>query len=58
MAKSQVQCQKQLSLPKFFAAYGTEAQCAETLLRWRWPQGVVRSACGHAAHALSTAQAG
>jgi transposase-like protein len=48
MAKNQVQFQKGLSLPEFFAAYGTEAQCAETLFRWRWPQGFVCPECGHA----------
>jgi len=48
MPKNQVQFQKGLSLPEFFAAYGTEAQCAETLFRWRWPQGFVCPECGHA----------
>jgi hypothetical protein len=41
MGKNQVQFQKGLSLPEFFVAYGTEAQCAESLFRWRWPQGFV-----------------
>jgi transposase-like protein len=48
MPKNQVQFQKGMSLPEFFAAYGTEAQCAETLFRWRWPEGFVCPACGHA----------
>ena len=48
MPKNQVQFQKGLSLPEFIAAYGTEAQCAETLFRWRWPQGFVCPECGHA----------
>jgi len=48
MPKNQVQFQKRLSLPEFIAAYGTEAQCAETLFRWRWPQGFVCPECGHA----------
>jgi hypothetical protein len=46
MAKNRVQFQKGLSLPDFFAAYGSEAQCAETLFRWRWPLGFVCPECG------------
>ena len=49
MAKNQVQFQKGLSLPEFFAAYGSETQCAETLFKWRWPQGFVCPECGYAA---------
>ena len=49
MPKNRVQFQKGLSLPDFFAAYGSEAQCAETLFRWRWPHGFVCPECGHAA---------
>lgn len=48
MAKNRVQFQKGLSLPEFFSRYGTEAQCAETLFQWRWPQGFVCPECGHA----------
>lgn len=48
MPKNRVQFQKGLSLPEFFASYGTEAQCAETLFKWRWPQGFVCPQCGHA----------
>jgi hypothetical protein len=48
MAKNRVQFQKGLSLPDFFAAYGREAQCAETLFTWRWPLGFVCPECGHA----------
>jgi hypothetical protein len=47
MAKNRVQFQKGLSLAAFLEAYGSEAQCAETLFRWRWPQGFVCPACGH-----------
>jgi hypothetical protein len=47
MAKNRVQFQRGLSLPDFFAAYGSEAQCAETLFRWRWPLGFVCPECGH-----------
>ena len=48
MAKNRVQFQKGLSLSEFFAVYGSEAQCAETLFKWRWPQGFVCPECGHA----------
>ena len=48
MAKNRVQFQKGLSLPAFFNAYGTEAQCAAALFNWRWPRGFVCPACGHA----------
>jgi transposase-like protein len=48
MAKNRVQFQKGLSLPEFQAAYGTEAQCAEQLFAWRWPNGFVCPECGHA----------
>jgi hypothetical protein len=33
MAKNRVQFQKGLIVPDFFAAYSSEAQCAETLFR-------------------------
>lgn len=48
MAKNRVQFQKGLSLPEFQAAYGSEAQCAEQLFAWRWPNGFVCPECGHA----------
>jgi transposase-like protein len=47
MSKNRVQFQKGLSLPDFFSAYGSEAQCAETLFKWRWPLGFVCPECGH-----------
>jgi hypothetical protein len=43
-----VQFQKGLSLHKLFRAYGTEAQCAAALFKWRWPLGFVCPECGHA----------
>jgi hypothetical protein len=48
MANNRVQFQKGLSLQKFFRAYGTEAQCAAALFKWRWPLGFVCTECGHA----------
>lgn len=40
--------QKGLSLNEFLATYGTEDQCAERLVNWRWPDGFVCPECGHA----------
>jgi hypothetical protein len=48
MAKNRVQFQKSMSLRQFMDAYGSEAQCQEALLAWRWPQGFVCPACGEA----------
>ncbi|WP_269635692.1 IS1595 family transposase [Xanthomonas citri] len=39
MSINAVQFQAGLSMPDFFAAYGTEAKCYRALYRWRWPQG-------------------
>lgn len=50
MSKNKVQFQKGMSLSDFLARYGTEAQCEQALLAWRWPQGFVCPACGHAGH--------
>lgn len=38
---------RQLTLPEFLASYGTEQQCLDALLQWRWPNGFVCPACGH-----------
>lgn len=45
MAKNLVQFQKGLSEPAFRSQYGTEEQCREALLSWRWPQGFVCPRC-------------
>lgn len=50
MAKNRVQFQRGLSLPRFLAAYGSDAQCREALQRWRWPNGFACPNCGHAGH--------
>ncbi|MCR3986102.1 hypothetical protein ACK3YB_19885, partial [Aeromonas caviae] len=42
MAKSKVQFQKGYSLFDFFKDYGTEAQCENALLAWRFPNGFIR----------------
>ena len=39
MARNKVQFQKGLSEAQFAALYGTEDQCREAVMRWRWPSG-------------------
>jgi hypothetical protein len=41
MAKNRIQFQNGVSLHDFLAQYATEAQCADALFGWRWPQGFV-----------------
>ena len=45
MARNHVQFQRGYSLPQFLAEYGTQAQCADALYRWRWPNGFVCPNC-------------
>lgn len=45
MAINPIQMQKGLSLPKFLAEYGTEAQCEAALQHARWPDGFRCPAC-------------
>ena len=47
MAKNQVQFQKGYSLFEFMQDYGTEEQCEQALLAWRYPQGFVCRECGN-----------
>jgi transposase-like protein len=49
VSKYDIQFQKGLSLQSFLRQFGTDTQCADALERWRWPQGFVCPACGHAA---------
>ena len=46
MARNKVQFQKGLSEAQFASLYGTEDQCREAVMRWRWPQGFVCPVCG------------
>ncbi|UDI81722.1 transposase [Xanthomonas citri pv. mangiferaeindicae] len=41
MSINAVQFQAGLSMPEFFAFYGTEAKCYRALYTWRWPQAFV-----------------
>ena len=37
MARNKVQFQKGLSEAQFASLFGTEDQCREAVMRWRWP---------------------
>jgi len=50
MSKYAVQFQKGMSLQQFLSAFGTEAQCRETLFQMRWPDGFRCPSCGHHSH--------
>jgi transposase-like protein len=52
MPKNKVQFQKGMSLSEFLAAFGTEEQCRQALMRWRWPEGFACPACGHSGHCV------
>ena len=52
MARNKVQFQKGLSEAQFVVLYGTEAQCLEAVLRWRWPSGFVCPVCGGNQHSV------
>ncbi len=46
MAKNMIQFQYGMSLPTFLKAYGTEEQCIQALIDWRWSQGFECPYCG------------
>lgn len=50
MARNSVQFQKGLSLPDFLAAYGTERQCHDALVKMKWPDRFRCPECGHQGH--------
>ena len=52
MARNKVQFQKGLSEAQFAILYGTEDQCREAVMRWRWPSGFVCPVCGGKHHSL------
>src|SRR2546429_1379823 len=52
MARNKVQFQKGLSEAQFAVLYGTEDQCREAVMRWRWPSGFVCPVCAGKQHSL------
>lgn len=50
MAKNKVQFQQGYSLADFFRDYGTDDQCEQALLHWRWPEGFVCPNCHSTDH--------
>jgi transposase-like protein len=47
-----VQFQQGMSLPEFLRSFGTEEQCAEGVMRARWPEGFVCPRCGGDAYCM------
>ena len=45
MAQNKVQYQRGLSMPSFFARYGSPEQCEVLVRAWRWPQGFICPRC-------------
>ena len=52
MPMNRIQFQPGLSMPEFFARYGTEAQCEAALVATRWPDGFRCPCCGNSAVSL------
>src|SRR3954447_18673778 len=52
MARNKVQFQKGLSEAQFAVLYGTEDQCREAVMRWRWPSGFVCPVCAGEHHSF------
>src|ERR1700738_806071 len=52
MARNKVQFQKGLSEAQFSVLYGTEDQCREAVMRWRWPSGFVCPVCAGKHHSF------
>ena len=52
MARNKVQFQKGLSEAQFATVYGTEDQCREVVMRWRWPSGFVCPVCAGQQHSF------
>lgn len=52
MAKNRVQFQAGLSLPEFLRRFGTEEQCRDAVMQWRWPSGFRCPGCGHGGHCV------
>src|SRR5215470_7505477 len=52
MARNKVQFQRGLSEAQFAARYGTEDQCREAVMCWRWPSGFVCPVCRGKHHSV------
>jgi len=52
MVRNKVQFQKGLSEAQFASLYGTEDQCREAVMRWRWPSRFICPVCGGKHHSL------
>lgn len=50
MPMNRIQFQPGVSMPEFFAHYGSEAQCAAALFAMRWPDGFRCPRCDSAKH--------
>ena len=50
MAMNRIQFQPGMSLPEFFARFGSEEQCESTLMALRWPEGFRCPRCASSAH--------
>src|ERR1700738_3313645 len=57
MARNKVQFQKGLSEAQFAVLYGTEDQCREAVMRWRWPSGFVCPVCAGEHHSFVKSRA-
>ena len=52
MPRNPVQFQKGMSDSDFDRLYGTEKQCREALIAWRWPKGFTCPVCGGTKHSF------
>jgi transposase-like protein len=52
VARNPIQFGKGLSLSEFQERFGTEEQCRQAVIAWRWPYGFVCPACGGRDHAI------
>jgi transposase-like protein len=52
LARNPIQFQKGMSLGEFQARFGSDEQCRQAVLRWRWPEGFRCPKCGGRDHAV------
>ncbi|MBU5612955.1 transposase [Geomonas azotofigens] len=51
--KSEIQLKKGISLDEFYAQYGSETLCEESIEEFRWPEGFKCPRCSGKRHSLS-----